>query len=203
MQSSFAKPVPIAFAPYILEQYAEMPGMRIRESASINILIDEFYAGAEWHDAMESVRSPLRKVLQTQFERCKRKSVLLQQELSVSEDASRYRLQAELLLAYQHEVKQGQSSVVLQNFFEDEVHPSEVTIPLDPRYDAVGNANRLFHKYHKLRRALALVPDQIEKNATEQATVEQLLADLMLADTPAEVALVKAEVQSAGYITWI
>jgi len=200
MQSSFSQPVPIAFAPYVLEQYAEMPGMRIRESASINVLIDEFYAGAEWRDAMVSVRNPLRKVLQTQFERCKRKSALLQQELSVSEDASRYRLQAELLLAYQHEVKQGQSSVVLQNFFEDEAHPSEVIIPLDPRLDAVGNANRLFHKYHKLRRALALVPDQIEKNTTEQATVEQLLADLMLADTPAEVALVKAEVQSAGYI---
>src|SRR2546430_3847172 len=40
----------------------------------------------------------------------------------------------------------------------------------------------------------------MEKNATEQAMIEQLLADLMLADTPAEVALVKAEVQSAGYI---
>src|SRR5438874_1826672 len=200
MQSSFSQPVPIAFAPYVLAQYSEMPGLRIRESASINILIDEFYAGAEWRDAMESVRKPLRKVLQTQLERCKRKAELLQQELSVSEDASRYRLQAELLLAYQHEVKQGQSSVVLQNFFEDEAHPLEVTIPLDPRFDAVGNANRLFRKYHKLRRALALVPAQIEKNATEQATVEQLLADLMLADTPAEVALVKAEVQSAGYI---
>ena len=200
MQSSLSQPVPIAFAPYVLEQYAEVPGMRIRESASINILIDEFYTGAEWRDAMGSVRTPLRKVLQTQFERCKRKSELLQQELSVSEDASRYRLQAELLLAYQHEVKQGQSNVVLQNYFEDEEHPTAVSIPLDPRYDAVGNASRLFHKYHKLRRALALVPDQIEKNTTEQATVEQLLADLMLADTPAEVALVKAEVQSAGYI---
>ena len=200
MQSSISQPVPIAFAPYVLEQYAEVPGMRIRESASINILIDEFYTGAEWRDAMESVRTPLRKVLQTQFERCKRKSELLQQELSVSEDANRYRLQAELLLAYQHEVKQGQSNVVLQNYFENEAHPTEVSIQLDPRYDAVGNANRLFHKYHKLRRALALVPDQIEKNTTEQATVEQLLADLMLADTPAEVALVKAEVQSAGYI---
>jgi predicted ribosome quality control (RQC) complex YloA/Tae2 family protein len=200
MQSSLSQPVPIAHAPYVLEQYAIMPGIRIRESVSINILIDEFYAGAEWRDAMESVRNPLRKVLQTQFERCKRKSELLQQELSVSEDANRYRLQAELLLAYQHEVKKGQSSVVLQNFFEDESQPLEVTIPLDPRFDAVGNANRLFRKYHKLRRALALVPDQIEKNTAEKAMVEQLLADLMLADTPAEVALVKAEVQSAGYM---
>jgi predicted ribosome quality control (RQC) complex YloA/Tae2 family protein len=198
--SSFSRPVPMAFAPYVLEQYADIPGLRIRESASINMLIDEFYAGAEWRDAMESVRNPLRKVLQTQLERCKRKSELLQRELAVSEDAGHYRLQAELLLAYQNEVKQGQSNVVLQNIFEDEGQPSEVSIPLDPRLDAVGNANRLFHKYHKLRRALALVPDQIEKNAAEQAMVEQLLADLMLADTPAEVALVKAEMQSAGYI---
>lgn len=194
------RPFPIAFAPYVLEQYAELPGVRIRESASINVLIDEFYAGAEWRDAMESVRAPVRKVLHTQLERCKRKAELLQQELVASEEANRYRLQAELLLAYQHEVKQGQSSVALQNFFEDGSGPSEVTIPLDPRFDAVGNANRLFHKYHKLRRALALVPGQIEQNATEMATIEQLLADLMLAETPAEVELVKAEVQSAGYM---
>ncbi|HXX76961.1 MAG TPA: NFACT RNA binding domain-containing protein, partial [Ktedonobacteraceae bacterium] len=141
-----------------------------------------------------------KKVLQTQLERCKRKSELLQRELSISEDASRYRLQAELLLTYQHEIQQGQSSVVVKNYFEDTLNPVDVTIPLDPRFDAVGNANRLFHKYHKLRRALALVPGQIEKNATEQAVVEQLLTDLMLADIPAEVALVKAEVLSAGYI---
>ena len=199
-QAPASHAVPIAFAPYMLEQYAAMPGVRIRESPSMNVLIDEFYAGAEWRDALESVRAPVRKVLQAQIERCKRKAELLQQELAASEEATRYRLQAELLLTYQHEVKQGQSSVVLQNIFENRASPSEVTIPLDPRFDAVGNANRLFHKYHKLRRALALVPGQIEQNATELATVEQLLADLMLADTPAEVTLVKAEVQSAGYL---
>ncbi len=75
-----------------------------------------------------------------------------------------------------------------------------VTVPLDPRFDAVGNANRMFNKYHKLRRALALLPAQIEQNAVELATIEQLLADLVLAETPVEVGLVKAEVQSAGYI---
>ena len=190
--------IPVAFAPYVLEQYAEMPGVRIRTSASINALIDEYYAGAEWRDAMESVRSPIRKVLQTQRERTIRKAQLLQQELAASEEANTYRLQAELLLAYQHEIQQGQTSVVVQNFFDGEAR--DVTIPLDPRFDAVGNANRLFNKYHKLRRGLALVPGQIEQNNTEMATIEQLLADLVLAETPAEVALVKAEVQAAGYI---
>lgn len=189
---------PIAFAPYVLEQYAEMPGMRIRTSPSINMLIDEAYAGAEWRDAMESVRSPIRKILQTQRERTRRKAQLLQQELAATEEANTQRLQAELLLAYQHEISQGQTSATVQNYFDG--NGAEVTIPLDPRFDAVGNANRLFNKYHKLRRGLALVPGQIEQNATEQATIEQLLADLMLAETPAEVALVKAEVQAAGYI---
>ena len=193
-------PLFIALAPYTLEQYAALPGVRIRTSPSINTILDEYYAGAEWRDAMESVRTPVKKVLQTQLERCKRKAELLQQELAASEEASRYRLQADLLLAYQHEVKQGEPSAVLQNFFEGQEPSSLVTIPLDPRYDAVGNANRLYHKYHKLRRALSLVPGQIEQNATELATIEQFLADLMLADTPAEVALVKAEVQAAGYI---
>jgi predicted ribosome quality control (RQC) complex YloA/Tae2 family protein len=199
-QALASQAVPLAFAPYVLEQYAAMPGVRIRESASINMLIDEFYASAEWRDALESLRAPVRKVLQTQRDRCKRKAELLQQELAVSEEASRYRLQAELLLAFQHEVKRGQSSVVLPNIFEGKDNPPEVTVPLDPRFDAVGNANRLFRKYHKLQRALALVPGQIEQNATELATIEQLLADLMLAETPAEVALVKAEVQTAGYM---
>ncbi|GAC1346548.1 MAG: NFACT RNA binding domain-containing protein [Ktedonobacteraceae bacterium] len=197
-----AQAFPIAFAPYIMEQYAQAPGVRVRQSPSINVLIDDFYARTEWRDAMEGVRNPIRKILQTQRDRCKRKADLLQQELAALGEAARYRLQAELLLAHQHEVRQGLSSVTLHNYFEDETEGggSQLTFALDPRFDAVGNANRLFNKYHKLRRAAALIPAQIEQNASELATIEQLLADLMLADTPAEVALVKAEVQTAGYI---
>ena len=199
---SATQAVPLAFAPYVLEQYQDVSGVRIRQSPSINILLDDFYARSEWRDAMEGVRNPIRKVLQTQRDRCKRKVDLLQQELTALGEAAQYRLQAELLLAHQHQVQQGLSSVTLQNFFESESQENAptLTFSIDPRFDAVGNANRLFNKYHKLRRAAALLPSQIEQNATELATIDQLLSDLMLADTPAEVALVKAEVQAAGYM---
>lgn len=199
---SSAQPVPLAFAPYVLEQYAEVPAVRVRQSPSINVLLDDYYARTEWRDAMEGVRTPLRKLLQTQRDRCKRKAELLQQEMASSEDAARYRVQADLLIAHQNEIQQGQKSITLTDFFaggSEETMPT-VSVPLDPRFDAVGNANRLYNKYHKLRRATALMPAQIEQNATELATIEQLLADLMLADTPAEVGLVKAEVQTAGYM---
>jgi predicted ribosome quality control (RQC) complex YloA/Tae2 family protein len=200
--ASSSQALPIAFAPYILEQYAEIPGVLVRQSPSINVVLDDYYARSEWRDAMEGVRNPIRKLLQTQRDRCRRKADLLQQELASLGEAALYRLHAELLLAHQHEISQGQASVTLQNFFEgdNEQEAPTITFSIDPRFDAVGNANRLFNKYHKLRRAAALLPAQIEQNATELATIEQLLADLMLADTPPEVVLVKAEVQAAGYI---
>ncbi|HET8910888.1 MAG TPA: NFACT RNA binding domain-containing protein [Ktedonobacteraceae bacterium] len=192
---------PVAFAPYVLEQYAEVPEMLIRESPSLNVLLDDYYARVEWHDAVDDLRDPIRRVLQTQRDRCKRKAERLAQELAVTEEANRYRMQAELLLAYQNEVQQGQPEVTLQNFYAEEGAANEKeTIPLDPRFDAVGNANRLFNRYHKLRRALELVPGQIEQNQTELATIEQLLADLGLAENPKEVELVKAEVQTVGYL---
>ncbi len=194
--------VPVAFAPYVLEQYAELPDVEIRKSPSINVLLDDYFARTEWGDAVESLRAPLRKVLQMQRDRCKRKAEHLQQEMALSREASSYRLYGELLLAHQNEVQQGEVQIEVPNFFED---PGEgelplVVVPLDPRFDAVDNANRYFNKYHKLRRALDLVPSQIEQNDTELATVEQLLVDLKLAENAAEIAHVKAEVQAAGYI---
>src|SRR5579863_257417 len=114
--------LPIAVTPYIPEYYAKMEEtgeMRLRQSSSINVLLDDYFARTEWQDAMESVRSPMRKLLQTQRDRCKRKAALLQKELADLEEAARYRLHAELLLAHQNEVEQGQSRVVLSNYFEE------------------------------------------------------------------------------------
>ena len=195
-----APPAPLAFAAYPLEQYAEQPGLRVRQSPSLNVLIDDYYAGAEWRDAMNSVRAPVRKILQSQRERCKRKAEILRAELTATAEANCYRLQGELLLAHQNEIVQGLQSAELENYFAGEGEPATLQVALDPRFDAVGNANRLFNKYHKLRRALALIPEQIEQNEAELATIEQLLTDLDLAENPAEAQLVKAEVQSSGYM---
>ena len=193
-------PAPVAFAAYVLEQYAEQPGLRVRQSPSLNVLVDEYYTGAEWRDAMGNVRAPIKKVLQNQRDRCKRKAEILRTEMAAADEASRYRLQGELLLAHQNEIQQGQSTVELENYYATADEPATLLVPLDPRFDAVGNANRLFNKYHKLRRALALLPDQIEQNNAELATIEQFMSDLDLAESPPEVLLVKAEVQGAGYM---
>ena len=91
----------------------------------------------------------------------------------------------------------GQTSVTLENPFGE---GTTRTLTLDPRFTAVENANRRYARYHKLQRATSLIPPQIEANQLELARVEQLLTDLALAETPAEIALVRAEVVEAGYL---
>src|SRR5205823_12988821 len=109
---------PLAFAPYIIERCGKVPGVRVRHSASVKVMLGDFYARAEWRDAMDSLRTAIRKVLQAQLGRCQRKAELLQQEMAKGAEADHYRLFADLLLAHQNEVQQGQSSVTVQNFFE-------------------------------------------------------------------------------------
>jgi predicted ribosome quality control (RQC) complex YloA/Tae2 family protein len=194
--------VPYAFAAYVLEQYATREDIKIQTSPSINVVLDEYFARAEWRDALDDLRGPIRKPLQTNLDRCKRKAEALQQELVQSEEAAQYRLYGDLLLAHQHDVGQGPTSVVLTNYFDQSgaAEVARISVPLDPRFDAVTNANRYFHKYHKLRRALELVPGQIEQNNLELAMLDQFMADLKIAENAAEVAHVKAEVQAAGYM---
>ena len=58
---------------------------------------------------------------------------------------------------------------------------------MDPRYGVIDNANRRYARYHKLQRAASQIPLQIAANALELARVEQLRADLALAETPQEI----------------
>lgn len=198
--SPSSRSAPVAFASYILEQYAALPDIQVQTPSSVNVLLDEYYARAEWRDAVDGLRAPIRKILQSQRDRCLRKADILRQEMNASEEAARYRLYGDLLLTYQKDVVQGQPEISLANYFDQSGPPPLVVVPLDPRFDAVTNANRYFHKYQKLKRALVLVPGQIEQNTVELATIEQLLTDLMLAENTAEITLVRAEVQTAGYI---
>jgi predicted ribosome quality control (RQC) complex YloA/Tae2 family protein len=191
---------PIAFAVYEPHQYA---GATLRAMSSANALLAAYYRGAEWHAEMDGARSELRHLLRTQRDRCLRKDVTLRDELAALGEASRLREEADVLLAFQTEVPPRAQAVTLENPFAEpdaEGHPSTMTLALDPRLSAVENANRRYARYHKLQRAAAAIPPQIEANTLELARVEQLYTDLTLTETPAEIALVRAEVVEAGYL---
>ncbi len=189
--------VPAAFAVYNLQQYADW---KQRPFGRVNDLLDAYFRGAEWRDALQSLKADVARALQTHRERCLRKANLLARDLAETQAGERLRVEGEILLAFGQEITPGQTSLSMENPFGDGDPPERLTIALDPHLSAVENANQRFARYHKLRRAGQQIPEQIEHNQAELAQIEQFVTDLLLAETPAEVAPVRAEVVAAGYL---
>ena len=190
---------PMSYAVYEPQRF---PSARLEGVASAIDMLAAYYDDAEWQNAMETAKSALRHLLQTLYDRCVRKREALRDELRALDEARRLRLEADVVLAFQSEIPaHAQTFTVANPFLETVGVEGEIlTIALDPRYSAVENANRRYARYHKLQRAARMIPPQIEANEIELARVEQLRTDLALAETPAEIVLVRAEIADAGYL---
>jgi predicted ribosome quality control (RQC) complex YloA/Tae2 family protein len=188
---------PEAFAVYEARQFSDAT---LRTMPSVNEALAAYYQDAEWRVTVEGAKGGLRRLLQTNRERCWRKAETLQGELDALDEARRLREEADLLLAFQSELPERAASVTLENPFAADGEPATITLELDPRFGVVENANRRYTRYHKRQRAASQIPIQIAANDVERARVEQLQADLALAETPQEIALVREEIVEAGYL---
>ncbi|HEU0028301.1 MAG TPA: NFACT family protein [Ktedonobacterales bacterium] len=188
---------PIAVTVYEPRQYSA--SYRRERVERVDDALARLYAGAEWRIELEQAKGDLRRILQTQRDRCLRKAEALRADQEALDEAQRLRREADALLAFQADVPPNARGVTLPDPWAHE-DGATLTIALDPQYSAVENANRRYTRYHKLQRAAGLLPEQVETNATELARVEQLLTDLALAESAAEVSHVRAEVAEAGYI---
>jgi predicted ribosome quality control (RQC) complex YloA/Tae2 family protein len=177
------------------------PASELRPAPSVNDALAAYFEDAEWRGAVDSAKADLRHLLKTQHDRTRRKAEALAAELAALDEAQALRLEADTLLAFQADVPSGAASYTLANpFAAGPDDPATLTLALDPRLSPVENANRRYARYHKLQRAAQAIPPQIAANDLERARVEQLQTDLALAETPAEIALVRAEVADAGYL---
>lgn len=194
----------IGFSVYRPQRFP--PEITLVPVPSVNDALDRYFQGAEWQSALEGAKGGLRRLLQTHYDRCQRKAEHLRTELGALDELSRLRLEADTLLTYQTEIAPGQRVfTVTDPFGAGENTPGSggdpaLTITLDPQLTPVENATRRYDRYHKLQRAGEQIPPQIAANALELARIEQMQTDLALAETPAEVSHVRAEVAEAGYI---
>ncbi len=191
---------PTGFAVYRPLRYTE--GETLTPVESANDMLAIYFEDGEWRYAIERAKLDLRHLLQTHRDRSVRKQEALLEELSRLDERHHLREEADILLAFQQEVPAHASHFTRTNPFATSTTttPALVTISLDPSLSAVENANRKYDRYHKLQRAGAHIPTQLEASRLELARIEQLATDLALAETPAEIALVRTEVVEAGYL---
>lgn len=188
---AMADDVPIAFAPYELRHLGDwQPAPTISRAAELYLAAErgrDPYAAAR--ERVQAIIGGLRKQLD-------RKRQSLNRSLVGSEELDRLRLSGEMVLAYAHELKPGQTRLHVdlgpgQPVLDIELHPVETPS---------SNAQAYFDRYTRAKKAAKEVPALLEELELEDRNFAQLLTDLQLASNAGEIDEVLQSLAEAGHI---
>ena len=133
--------------------------------------------------AVEAARHRVRAKLGTDLKKARRLLARLGEDLARADAAEARRKEADLILAYLHEIPRGASEVTLPDDFTD---GSPLVIVLDPARSAKDNAERLYKEQRRLVRARAAMQ---KRRAEVQAKVDGLVIMLVAVEERTDAAL--------------
>lgn len=179
-----------------LEKEEFQPGLRsqgytvlgsgaIAPAKSTQKLIDHYYKNQLNQQEFAQLHHQLKQKINTLLDKLRIKAQGFQERMEQSSQADRHREQADLLMAHLHEWQPGMKFITLADFATGE----PVTIPLDPEKNAVQNAQALYKRHQKLKRAQDIVLPLLENVNHEIRYLEQVeesLAELVAYQTQDE-----------------
>ena len=180
----------IAFAPYELRQFER------REAVpDISTAMWRYFRARLHADPYAAARQQVRALIGEARARLERTLDQLRAQAISEEEVQALREAGELLLAYQHQVPPGANQVTVPDYTG-----APRTIPLDPALTPVENAQAYFKRYEKARRAAQEVPARIAALEADRAFLDQLAADLELAEDRADIDAVREALADAGWV---
>ncbi|NJK99377.1 MAG: fibronectin/fibrinogen-binding protein [Spirulinaceae cyanobacterium RM2_2_10] len=129
--------------------YTVIGWQAIAPAASVQGLLAEYYTAQLNRQQFQNLRQQLQQKLQALQKKLGQKAQGFRDRLAQADDADQYRAQADLLMAYLHQWQPGMQSIQLTDFVTGE--PAKIA--LNPERNAVQNAQALYKKHQKLRRA--------------------------------------------------
>ena len=102
----------------------------------------------------------------------------------------------ELIISNIYQIKQGQPSCELYNYYDNTM----VTIPLDTQLSPSKNAENYFKKYNKQKRTLQAIAPQKESFLTELNYLNSLLDEIDLCENVEDLLPVYEELEGYGLI---
>lgn len=172
-------PSPPHFQPGWTDDGYTVMGWGVVESAkTVQVLLDEYYSAELNQQEFAQLRHQLSQKLGSLLGKLRQKASTFEERLQQSDQADEYRQQADLLMAYLQDWKPGMKSITLIDF--DTHQP--VTIPLNPEKNAVQNAQALYKRHQKLKRARNAVEPLLNEVKEEIQYLEQVEASLAQLD---------------------
>lgn len=178
---------PTAVAAFALTQFPEF-----EKIPSMSAALERFY-GVE--ESYEAVKAPLREQLEAALDKLERRRGGLQRELVANNEIEALKRKGEMILGYQYSIEPGQTELRAE---VDET--LTLDIALDPTLSPVENANKYFDQYKRARDARAQVPDRLAAVGNDIGFVQQIINDLDLAESRAEIDQVILEARGANLL---
>ncbi|HEY9875729.1 MAG TPA: NFACT family protein, partial [Candidatus Obscuribacterales bacterium] len=113
------------------------------------------------------------------LEKLRQKGSTFETRLQQSDRADEYRQQADLLMAHLQDWQPGMKAIALPDFETNK----PVTIPLEPEKNAIQNAQALYKRHQKLKRARNAVEPLLAEVQAEIQYLEQVEVSLTSLDT--------------------
>lgn len=163
---------------------------------SISELIEEYYLKNAIQSRISQKSVDLRRLVQTNLERCYKKLNLQLQQIEDTKDRDKFKIKGELIQANIYKIKEGDSNVDVYDYYNNQ----EITISLDVRLNASKNAQKQFNKYNKKKRTLVALSEYIEKTKIEIKHLESVKYALENALKEEDLLEVRHELMETGYL---
>ncbi|GAB2702378.1 NFACT family protein [Paenibacillus thermoaerophilus] len=167
-----------------------------RTFPTVSACLEAYYGDKAERDAVKQRANDMIRLLQNERNKNEAKLAKLRETLEEAKEADRFRRLGELLTASLHEIEKGAEVYEAVDYY-DEAMP-KVAIPLDPRLTPSENAQRYFRKYAKAKNSLAVVAEQIARTQEENEYLDNLLAQLAIADL-GDLEEIREELEREGY----
>lgn len=186
---------PVAFSLVNLTQYE---GSETLKYDSVSEAVDDFYALRGESEHLSQRSAHIVKIINNNIERCRKKIVIHEDNLRKAKNRDKYKIYGDLLTANMYLMKSGAKEIQVENYYENP--PQSVTIPLKEDLSPSGNAQRYYKLYTKAKTTESYSTEQIKEAKEELNYLETVLESVLRAESPADIAEIKDELGSQGYI---
>jgi predicted ribosome quality control (RQC) complex YloA/Tae2 family protein len=158
-------------------------GNLVTPLATVNRTIEAYYPQILAREAFNQLKHQLTQKLIAILAKLRLKANTFKTKLAESTGADEYRSNADLLMAYLHEWRSGMKSIVLIDFETG----LPVTIKLEPEKNAIQNAQFLYKRHQKLKRAKLAVEPLLAEVQAEIDYLEQVEESILQLQTDRDI----------------
>ena len=166
-----------------------------------NILMDTFYSKKDKQDRLQNKSTDLQRLINTNIDRCNKKSNILKETLKECEKKDDYKIKGDLLTSYIYSIKKGDNECSLLNFY-NESKEEYIKISLDKTKTPSENIQRYYKKYNKLKASEEHAILELEKNNNEVEYLNSVLTNILNVESYDEIDEIKNELIETGYIRY-